>query len=235
MNGITTNTNVEPVSQSSHFPVSSHVLTATSVLGSALESVRAASTAVDAGAALRVVDSLTGSPLQSNQLVLAAAKGAAVQPEVTNPADGGWVNPTGGAIRSDSGGDGHYGASRSRVGGVHYGVDYSGVAGQDVVAPISGTIKATRANAQSVLGGFNIVSDDGRTRITVLYAPLNAGLDNTRVTAGQAVATQSDLQTYNARKGHSEYPANVGDHVHVQAQIDGRRVDPTSYIGVPSP
>ncbi len=143
-----------------------------------------------------------------------------------NPTRGEFINPTGGKIRSDSGGDGHFNAPRNRKGkaGLHKGLDFAGVAGQPVLAPISGTITAAKSKAGSVLGGYRIVSDDGKTVVSVFYAKLNSGLEGTKVTAGMPVAIQSDLQTNN------EYPKNVGDHVHMQIDNNGQRVDPTPYF-----
>ncbi len=143
-----------------------------------------------------------------------------------SPTGGEFINPTGGKIRSDSGGDGHFNAPRNRKGkaGLHKGLDFDGVAGQPVLAPISGTITAAKSKAGSVLGGYRIVSDDGKTVVSVFYAKLNSGLEGTKVTAAMPVATQSDLQTNN------EYPKNVGDHVHMQIDINGQRVDPTPYF-----
>jgi murein DD-endopeptidase MepM/ murein hydrolase activator NlpD len=139
----------------------------------------------------------------------------------------GWANPTGLGIRNDSGGSGRYGASRSRAGGIHYGVDYSGVSGQDVYAPITGTITATKPSRTSKLHGFNMVSDDRLTTVTVLYAKIAPSLQGKHVTVGQVVAVQEDLQTAN------EYPANVGDHVHVQIRRNRLRVNPETVIPLP--
>jgi murein DD-endopeptidase MepM/ murein hydrolase activator NlpD len=46
-------------------------------------------------------------------------------------------NPTAGKIRSDSVGDGHFGARRGRR--IHAGLDLEAIPGQDVYSPISGT------------------------------------------------------------------------------------------------
>lgn len=49
-----------------------------------------------------------------------------------------YVNPTGGKIRSDSGGDGSFGASRR--GRLHDGLDFECWSGQPILMPVSGRI-----------------------------------------------------------------------------------------------
>lgn len=45
-----------------------------------------------------------------------------------------WINPTGGGVRSDGKGDGHFGAKRGER--IHLGTDFLAEAGQGVVAPV---------------------------------------------------------------------------------------------------
>jgi LysM repeat protein len=138
--------------------------------------------------------------------------------------DGSFVNPTGGAIRNDSGGHGHYGASRRRASGpgLHHGLDILSTPGQAVRAPISGTLR--QVNPNNVHSGFEIVSNDGRTAVRVFYAAPNQSLIGRQVAAGDTVATAQDLQM------SGQYPANVRDHVHVEVRTNGNRVDPAPHF-----
>jgi LysM repeat protein len=147
-----------------------------------------------------------------------------VSKDASPASDNGFVNPTGGAIRNDSGGDGHYGASRRRASGpgVHHGLDILSTPGQDVRAPISGTLR--QVNPNNVHSGFEIVSNDGLTAVRVFYAAPNQSLIGKQVSAGDTVATAQDLQM------RGQYPANVRDHVHVEVKTNGNRVDPAPYF-----
>jgi LysM repeat protein len=136
----------------------------------------------------------------------------------------GFVNPTGGAIRNDSGGEGHYHASRRRANGpgLHHGLDILSTAGQAVRAPISGTLR--QVNPNNVHSGFEIVSSDGRTAVRVFYAAPNRSLIGQQVSAGDVVATAQDLQM------RGQYSANVRDHVHVEIRTNGNLVDPAPFF-----
>jgi LysM repeat protein len=136
-----------------------------------------------------------------------------------------FVNPTGGGLRNDSGGHGHYGASRRRANGpgVHHGIDILSTPGQSVRAPISGTLR--QVNPNNIHQGFEIVSPDGRQSVRVFYAAPDGSLIGQRVQAGDDVATAQDLQMRGSR-----YGANVRDHVHVEIRINQNRVDPAPYF-----
>ncbi len=149
---------------------------------------------------------------------------AAVNGDQARPSQSEWVNPTGGGIRNDSGGHGHYGASRKRKTGpgVHHGLDILSTPGQAVKAPISGTL--TQVNPNNVQSGFQIVSKDGRTAVRVFYAAPDRSLIGKQVEAGATVATAQDLQM------RGQYSPNVRDHVHVEVKVGGKGVDPAPYF-----
>ena len=149
---------------------------------------------------------------------------SAVNGGQARPSQSEWVNPTGGAIRNDSGGHGHYGASRKRKTGpgIHHGLDILSTQGQAVKAPISGTLR--QVNPNNVHSGFEIVSMDKRTAVRVFYAAPNTSLIGKQVQAGAVVATAQDLQM------QEKYSANVRDHVHVEVKVRGKAVDPAPYF-----
>ncbi len=151
---------------------------------------------------------------------------AAPEPRDPAPANGMLVNPTGGALRNDSGGEGHFGASRRASGGgtrAHMGLDLLSTPGQDVRAPISGTLTVSNPG-NGVHSGFRITADDG-TVVKVFYANPDPSLIGRRVNAGDTVATAQDLQL------RGKYPANVQDHVHLEVLLpNGRHVDPAPLV-----
>jgi len=119
------------------------------------------------------------------------------------------VSPTGLGFRSDPGGDGHYGARRRRGDKVyaHTGVDWSCVAGQEVVAPHHGTIiRHARPYAADL--SYNGVLLEGTLITSKLFYLL----------------TQEDLIGQDVRQGmvigiaqaiSEKYPdSGVTDHVH---------------------
>ncbi len=178
---------------------------------------------VQAGVAERYVNELRDAQAQ---LVseLSGVKGAAIPASVGDGAkstsSSEFVNPTGRSVRSDSGGDGHFGASRKRKTGIgkHMGLDILSTPGQTVKAPISGRLEIS--NPQNVHSGFNILSDDGKTIVKVFYAKYDPSLVGKRVNAGDVVAIAQDLQM------RGQYPANVKDHVHVEVFRNGVQVNP---------
>lgn len=144
-----------------------------------------------------------------------------VRPDAGPTRPGQFVNPTGQGIRNDSGGEGHFGASRgSRA---HRGLDISSTPGQDVRAPISGVLTAARPSASQPFGGFRITADDG-TVVKVFYAQVNPGMLGQRVNAGDSVARAQDLQMPGG------YSRSVGDHVHVEVWQNGRARDPQPFF-----
>lgn len=117
------------------------------------------------------------------------------------------INPTGGAIRNDSEGHGHYGARRgSRL---HLGTDYElKWPNQPVVAPISGVI-SRRVYAyvnDPQWQGLEIIGR--RATVKLLYVLVDNDLIGKEVQAGDVIGTAQDIsQRYN--------PA-MAPHVHLE-------------------
>ncbi len=135
------------------------------------------------------------------------------------------VNPTGGGIRSDGGGDGSFGASRGTR--THAGIDLQTTNGQNVVSPITGTA----TNFVGATSGYPMVditpSDTSQIQmIRMLYIDAPAGATaggSYPVTAGQSIGTAANLQNLG-------YPDSVTPHVHIQIKKDGEWTDPTPYF-----
>lgn len=109
------------------------------------------------------------------------------------------INPTGGKIRVDSKGDGHFGAPRSKwVAGKlhrykHVGVDHEGVPGQPVKALISA--KITRpANPYGSDDRFKGVYLEGKDiEMKCFYVEYDKSLIGQTVREGQVIGTLQDI------------------------------------------
>lgn len=128
------------------------------------------------------------------------------------------VNPTGGKIRSDAGGDGHYGAKRSKKekkGGTwvsivysHRGTDFEGCPIQPVYAPISGKITRKAAPYRnSHYSGVVIKGPVGE--IKMFYLQPIRKLIGMNVDQGETIGIMQDIS--------QRYP-NVTPHVHLQIE-----------------
>lgn len=128
------------------------------------------------------------------------------------------VNPTGGKIRSDAGGDGHYGAKRSKkekkgetwvlVVYTHGGTDFEGFPGQPVLAPIAGKIeREARPYANANYSGVLLAGPSGKVKM--FYLRPHAELIGTWVEQGQPIGLMQDI---------SQRYDNVGPHVHLQIE-----------------
>jgi murein DD-endopeptidase MepM/ murein hydrolase activator NlpD len=138
------------------------------------------------------------------------------------------TNPTGGGIRNDSAGEGHYGADRGDR--PHLGLDLTTTNGQNIVSPVDGTA----VNFTGAKTGYPIVditpSDAslGIDKIRILYvnAPGGAQLGTSyNISAGQTIGSAANLQSLG-------YSNGVTPHAHVQVYVGGRPVDPAPYFGL---
>ncbi|MDP2215163.1 M23 family metallopeptidase [Phenylobacterium sp.] len=135
-----------------------------------------------------------------------------------------FVNPTGLAPRDhDAYGSGAYGASRDGGSRHHEGVDYAAVAGQTVVAPISGYVtKIGHAYASDPSLQFVEISNPALGyEARVFYV-------NPDVQEGQAVRLGSPIGT--ARGLQDKYPGGMTDHVHLELAKSKARFDATEVI-----
>lgn len=128
------------------------------------------------------------------------------------------LNPTGGKIRSDAGGDGHYGAKRSKkeekngtwvsIVYSHRGTDFEGCPGQPVYAPISGKIQRKSAPYKnSHYSGVLLVGPTGEIKLWY-FQPVDA-LIGQHVKQGETIGLMQDI---------SQRYANVTPHVHLQIE-----------------
>lgn len=137
-----------------------------------------------------------------------------------------YANPTGRPVRGRDGyGSGAYGASRGDRS--HAGTDYVAVAGQNVVAPLSGRViqevRPYRSGVDSsLLSGLDIEASDGTTS-RIFYIALATGIIGSVVAAGRdVIGTVLTLQT--------RYPG-ITDHVHVEIRPrGGEPVNPETVI-----
>ena len=138
------------------------------------------------------------------------------------------MNPTGGMLRNDSWGSGHFGASRgSRI---HRGVDVTGIPGSYVVAPAAGRV---------VRSGYPYADDDGPwncyllirepdgTEWRLFYVSPLPGVIGSDVVRGQVVAQLADVSE---KYGDSRGGRRMLPHCHVEQIVNGKRIDPSPVI-----
>jgi murein DD-endopeptidase MepM/ murein hydrolase activator NlpD len=131
-----------------------------------------------------------------------------------------------GLRKPDSYGAGHHGASRGTR--KHDGTDYISVAGQSVLAPMSGVIsRITKAYSNGtdarILSGVEVTSSDGTKCLTLYISPTLPSLGHV-VKAGVTVLGKA--LTLNNR-----YPG-ITDHVHVRVhKLGNQALDPQKLIG----
>ena len=136
-------------------------------------------------------------------------------------------SPTGGGIRNDSGGLGHYGALRgSRL---HGGIDFSSTDGQNIISPIDGKVRNFIGNSsrKPMLEVIPNNSNLGFDKIQMLYVDPPQGLNYSfsfrNISSGDIIGRSVNLQSLG-------YRANVGPHIHLQMFLKGVRINPTPFF-----
>ena len=137
-------------------------------------------------------------------------------------------SPTGKGIRNDSGGLGHYGASRGDRS--HKGLDFKTDEGQDIASLIHGKAR-------------NFIGASSKKPMVQIYPNANSlGIKEIQILYVDKLHNVKDFQWYEM-KGASTvlgtaadlsklgYPENVTDHVHVQfLNSSGKKVNPQSFF-----
>jgi len=118
------------------------------------------------------------------------------------------LNPTGGEIRSDSMGDGHYGARRDNGSRTHAGIDFVAIPYQPVIAPISGIItrKVIVYPDSSKWVGLEIKGN--RATIKLFYVVPDDDKISIFVHAGDVIGTAQDIS--------KRYSPKMTPHVHLE-------------------
>jgi murein DD-endopeptidase MepM/ murein hydrolase activator NlpD len=147
-------------------------------------------------------------------------------------------------IRTDTGGDGHFGAHRTDH--IHQGVDLKCNVGQPIYAPIDGEITkigrvSTKHSLRFIEITGNLVVEDINSKyvshkrciIRLLYViPGHDISKGKNVKAGDCLGSSADLHTKDA-KGHQAYPNNVGQHLHVEIYTGGKKDTKSNRIRDP--
>jgi murein DD-endopeptidase MepM/ murein hydrolase activator NlpD len=135
---------------------------------------------------------------------------------------GDFANPTGHEAREhDSWGSGHFGDSRGGGGRRHEGVDYVGVSGQKVVAPISGYItKIGYAYEGSSLRYVEITNP-------ALNFVARAHYVNPSVEVGDVVQMGTKIGTLASLQSRYQ---GITNHVHLELYDAGKRIDAEQLI-----
>ena len=129
-------------------------------------------------------------------------------------------------IRNDARGLGHYGAPRSPYPRTHAGLDIRAYEGQPVLAPFAGTLTRNynAYNWSTKWRGLELISDDGSTKLKVMYCLAVAGLVGRRVVSGQQIGTAQAIS--------GQYGGGMLDHLHVELYKSGNRVDPAGWFAL---
>lgn len=143
------------------------------------------------------------------------------------------VWPFRGTRGMDSWGSGNFGASRDGGAREHLGLDFLAIVGDEVRAPITGTVvQIGRAYADAELQSIHIEGDGDYTgwRAKMLYVKADVGLHGRYVSAGDLVGHAQDVTAYwKAKK-----PTHAGDmknHVHLEVIVtEPRHVDPAHLL-----
>lgn len=135
---------------------------------------------------------------------------------------GDFANPTGRAAREHDGwGSGHFGDSRDGGGRLHEGVDYVGVSGQRVVAPISGYVtKIGYAYEGSSLRYVEITNP-------ALNYVARAHYVEPTVEVGDVVAMGGKIGVLASLQAKYQ---GITDHVHLELYDAGKRIDAEQVI-----
>lgn len=157
-------------------------------------------------------------PVQAPQVMTLVWRGQ----DVDGDGRGDFANPTGRAAREHDGwGSGHFGDSRDGGGRRHEGVDYIGISGQKVVAPISGYVtKIGYAYEGSSLRYVEITNP-------ALNYVARAHYVNPTVEVGEAVQMGTKIGTLASLQDRY---AGITDHVHLELYDAGKRIDAEQLI-----
>lgn len=143
------------------------------------------------------------------------------------------VDPYRGIRDMDPWGSGVFGASRDGGARQHSGLDFLALPGDDVCAPITGTVVSIgKAYPDGDLYSIHIHGDgDYRNwRIKMLYAAPAPGLYGKYVSAGDSIGTAQNVAEYWKAKSPS-HTGEMKNHVHVEVWItEPRAVDPARLL-----
>lgn len=126
----------------------------------------------------------------------------------------------------DPAGCGHYGASRKRNGvstpGAHNGIDVVVQPGEEVYAPISGTVRTLYVySGSTAMKGVEIAH--GNIKVKLFYvAPEDLDTRDV-ILRGEFIGYAQDIA------GYHNAPS-MTPHIHVEVYVDGKIVDPTGYF-----
>ena len=104
---------------------------------------------------------------------------------------------------------------------MHYGFDFSCVAGTDVCAVYDGTVSAIVSN--NILGE-NYISITHENGLVTTYKYINAAAD---LSVGDEVKQGDIIGTVAAASGQE---MKQGDHLHFAVAVNGKNVDPETYF-----
>jgi hypothetical protein len=127
-------------------------------------------------------------------------------------------NPTGQDIRNDGAGSGEWLANRDGGSRPHRGIDILSTPGQNIVAPFNGVSQTTQSGGISYTG---TAPTGANLQLTYVYTTNTNGTNNAQ--RGSAIGTANNM-VVNYRNPMMQ------NHVHIQLNINGVRVNPTPFF-----
>ena len=124
------------------------------------------------------------------------------------------ISPTGQGVRSDSMGDGHFGASRDGGTRLHNGTDFICNPGQEVASPIDGKIVRVAKPYANDSNYSGVAIENGQMSIQMFYLEPYSDLIGKLVRQGDPIGTAQDIA--------AKYGGVMVPHIHLQVD----RVDP---------
>lgn len=130
-----------------------------------------------------------------------------------------------GNLRSDSGGDGSFTASRRGKPNAHQALDIAAPVGTPVVAVLAGTVTYTGDRGDSL--GERVTIDHGNGIQTTSGHLQEGSIDAAGISRGQRVERGQQIGNVGTTGNGDQVPQ---PHVHIITRQDGRRVDPAAFL-----
>jgi hypothetical protein len=142
-----------------------------------------------------------------------------------------FADPTGMGLRGcDNAGCGGFGASRNDGLDRHRGGDRKSTPGQEIVAPMSGTIKRYSYPYGKAEGMEGVEITANGVSTIIWYVSVPESMIGQTISAGQSLGVAQDVAAYHAAHG----TFGMTNHVHVQIQLPGGVfTNPTNFIPPP--
>ena len=134
-----------------------------------------------------------------------------------------WTNPTGLWIRSDSQGDGHFGARRGKR--RHAGLDLLCKPGQPVVSPCAAQVTRLAFPYEGAFEWKGLLLKNGPYAVKLFYLEPDESLIGQWIEEGQVLGHAQDIS--------KRYGAEMLPHIHIEIRAEGTRTNPEPFFFFP--